>query len=170
MPLTLKQAAEETGKTKQAIQQAIKSGKISAKKNDFNTWEIDASELFRVYKPVNRIDTNIDNQLDGTWYKELAVLSPALQTKIIELTVNAGAKDKEIALLEKRASGLEVERDNWRDQAQRLSLTYQKPIEKSGATAELKRSTKQLFGLAVGISLLVLGALFWPDIIIRLTR
>ena len=169
MSLTLKQAAEETGKTKQAIQQAIKSGKLSARKNEFKAWEIDASELFRVYKPVNRIDTNTNNKVDGAWYKELSSLSPALQTKIIELTVNSDAKDKEISSLEKRASGLEVERDSWREQAQRLSLTYHKPVENAEAP-KLKQSTKQLFGLAIGVSLLLLGILFWPDIIIRITR
>jgi len=175
MPLTLRQAAEETGKTKQAIQQAIKSGKISAKKNDFNEWEIDPAELFRIYQPVKRLDVGNNQELGGDWHKELKNLSPDLQTRIIKLTVNVDAKDKEIAMLEKRASELETERDDWKEQAQRLALTYQKPVESDKAILatsmpenRFRLSGGQIFGLACGIILTVLVVLFWPELRARL--
>lgn len=50
--ISLKQAAQSAGKTKPAILKAIKSGRISAQKNDRNEWEIDPAELHRVYPPV----------------------------------------------------------------------------------------------------------------------
>ena len=49
MKYTLSKAANATGKNKATIQRAIKSGKISAKKNSSGAYEIDPSELHRVY-------------------------------------------------------------------------------------------------------------------------
>jgi hypothetical protein len=47
--LTLCQAAKATGRTKATIQEAIKKGRISARKNDLGRYEIDPAELHRVY-------------------------------------------------------------------------------------------------------------------------
>jgi hypothetical protein len=55
--LTLAQAAKETGLTKPAIFKAIKSGKISASKDDRGQWMIDPAELFRVYAPASQKET-----------------------------------------------------------------------------------------------------------------
>jgi hypothetical protein len=52
MPYSLKQAADATGRTKPTILRAIKTGKISAKKTEMGEWEIDPTELHRVYPPV----------------------------------------------------------------------------------------------------------------------
>lgn len=49
MELTLKQAAEQSGKSKSTIHRAIKNGKLSAQKNEDGTYAIDPSELSRVY-------------------------------------------------------------------------------------------------------------------------
>jgi predicted site-specific integrase-resolvase len=49
MNYTLSKAAMATGKNKATIQRAIKSGKISAIKNSSGAYEIDPSELHRVY-------------------------------------------------------------------------------------------------------------------------
>lgn len=48
--LTAKQAADHTGKSKAAILKAIKSGRLSASKDGVGEWQIDPSELFRVYQ------------------------------------------------------------------------------------------------------------------------
>lgn len=52
--LTLAEAAKKTGLTRSAIFKAIKSGKLSAKKDEQGHFQIDPAELFRVYKPVNK--------------------------------------------------------------------------------------------------------------------
>ena len=49
MKYTLSKAATATGKNKATIQRAIKSGKISASKNSSGAYEIDPSELHRVF-------------------------------------------------------------------------------------------------------------------------
>lgn len=47
---TLSQAAKETGKSKSIIHNAIKNGRLSAYKREDGIFEIDASELFRVFE------------------------------------------------------------------------------------------------------------------------
>ena len=49
MKLSANQAAKEAGKTKKTILDAIKSKRLSASKNDKGHWEIEPSELFRVF-------------------------------------------------------------------------------------------------------------------------
>ncbi len=56
MKLTLGQAAKETGKAKATISKAIKSGRLSATRNDRGGYDIDPAELFRVY-PANSNET-----------------------------------------------------------------------------------------------------------------
>lgn len=51
--LTLTEAANLVGITRPALFKAVKSGRVSAIKDDKGQFQIDPSELFRVYKPVN---------------------------------------------------------------------------------------------------------------------
>jgi hypothetical protein len=51
---SITEAARQTGLTRAAIHKAIKSGRLSATKNDSGNFHIDAAELFRVYKQVDR--------------------------------------------------------------------------------------------------------------------
>jgi len=52
MKYTLSQAAAATGKNKATVQRAIKSGKISAHKNSSGAYEIDPSELHRIFPAI----------------------------------------------------------------------------------------------------------------------
>ena len=49
MYLTLEQAAQETGESKRAISQAIKTEKLPAKKSKKGQWQIDPAALFQVF-------------------------------------------------------------------------------------------------------------------------
>jgi polyhydroxyalkanoate synthesis regulator phasin len=49
MGYTLGEAAKATGKAKTTIQRAIKSGRISASKSDAGSYDIEPSELHRVF-------------------------------------------------------------------------------------------------------------------------
>ncbi len=51
--LSLTQAADEVGKSKSGLLKAIKTGRLSALKDDTGQYWIDPSELFRVYAPVS---------------------------------------------------------------------------------------------------------------------
>jgi predicted site-specific integrase-resolvase len=63
MKYTLSQAATATGKNKATVQRAIKSGKISAQKNSSGAYEIDPSELHRIFPATTQIvaQHNISN-------------------------------------------------------------------------------------------------------------
>jgi hypothetical protein len=52
MKLSLGQAAKETGLDKSTISRAIKSGKLSAERQESGRYEIDPAELFRVFSPA----------------------------------------------------------------------------------------------------------------------
>jgi hypothetical protein len=52
MVYSLKQAATASGKSKPTILRAIQSGKISAEKDKDGEWQIEPSELHRVFDPV----------------------------------------------------------------------------------------------------------------------
>jgi hypothetical protein len=54
MTYSLRQAAEAVGKGKPAVLKAIKSGRISATRNELGEWQIDPAELHRVYPPVSK--------------------------------------------------------------------------------------------------------------------
>src|SRR4051794_32477864 len=52
MPLSLRAAARESGVAKTTLLRAIKSGRLSAQRDDQGGWSIDPSELFRAYPPT----------------------------------------------------------------------------------------------------------------------
>jgi hypothetical protein len=52
MKFTISTASAATGKGKSTIHRAIQSGKLSATRLDDGSFEIDASELFRIYSPI----------------------------------------------------------------------------------------------------------------------
>ena len=60
MVYTPRTAAEAVGMTRQGILKAIRTGRISAKKNPVGEWEIDPAELHRVYPPM-KPDAGNDN-------------------------------------------------------------------------------------------------------------
>ncbi len=64
MPYTLGQAAKATGKSKPTILQAIKTGRLSANRDDKGQWQIDPAELDRVY-PVS-VNTERDETPNNT--------------------------------------------------------------------------------------------------------
>ena len=105
MKYTLRTAAEACGISKTAIHNAIKSGRLSAPKNDKGGYEIDPAELYRVFQPVH---TEQQKGQDGT------------DKDSIE---NAYLRDK-IALLENMLDDIKGDRDHWRKQATML-LTHQ---------------------------------------------
>jgi predicted site-specific integrase-resolvase len=110
MKYTLSEAAAATGKNKATIQRAIKSGKISAPKGESGSYEIDPSELHRVFQPVAQRDnatTRNNAQQAG-----LPPDSNALQ-RIADLK-------KELAVMEERKNGLEEQKRHLTDTVEDL--------------------------------------------------
>jgi len=53
MSYTLGEASKAVGKSKATIHRAVKSGKISATRNEDGSYSIEPAELHRVYRPVS---------------------------------------------------------------------------------------------------------------------
>lgn len=114
MKLTLAQAAKEVGLSKSTLSRAIQKGRFSASKDDFGRFQIDPSELFRVFHPVSR-NSDVKQQLEqyatGGGERETVVLEKEIEH--LKAT---------LAMVQEREADLKAERDSWREQAQRLAL------------------------------------------------
>ena len=58
MKLSLNKAAKEASVAKSTLLEALKSGRMSAEKNDKGHWQIDPSELFRVFEKTAASEHN----------------------------------------------------------------------------------------------------------------
>jgi len=112
MKLTLGQAAKQAGISKSYLSRLIKSGKISAERQENSELRIDPSELSRLadirphaQNPGNSTSERLETPREQVLQREVELLRELL-------------RDKEETLADVRA-----ERDAWRQQAQRLLLT-----------------------------------------------
>lgn len=118
MAYTLGEAAKATGRSKATISKAIKSGRISAIKDDTGTFQIEPAELHRVYIPTvsseqkETPDKPVANTENVGLIRELQARLEAAQDRLA---------DKETVI-----SDLREDRDKWRQQATAL-LVDQRP-------------------------------------------
>ena len=120
MSYTLGQAARATGKSKTTIQRAISSGKVSAEKTVNGVWNIDPSELHRVYPEVSLGTV----ATPGNGEVRDPSLQQELQHEIALRDEQLAAARKEVSRLEAQVEDLRSDRDAWREQAQRKLLTW----------------------------------------------
>lgn len=107
MKYSLSEAAKATGKNKTTIQRAIKNGKISAPKGDSGSYEIDPSELHRVFPPVAmQRDAQHPQRNDAQQGKSTSINRDL--ARVLDL-------EKELAVARERASGLEAQKDQMAD-------------------------------------------------------
>ena len=82
MAYTLGEATKATGISKTSLHRAIKSGRISATKNDIGAWQIDPAELHRVFPPAANRNSSETSTLEQTGIaSEIAVLRREIQLK-----------------------------------------------------------------------------------------
>ena len=111
--LSLKDAAEAVGMTKPALFKAIKSGRLSAVRNDKGEYQLDPAELFRVYPPPKT---------------EQVTRNPeSLQLEIDGLRREMQQRDERINDMRAQVDDLKADRDHWRQQATALLTHQQQP-------------------------------------------
>src|SRR3546814_8977154 len=66
MGITLREASEKVGVTRQTLMKAIKTGRVSAEKYDNGEWRIEPVELFRVWPPVNGVQQPLQPNITGS--------------------------------------------------------------------------------------------------------
>jgi hypothetical protein len=120
MVYTLGEAARATGKSKATISKAIKSGRVSARKDETGTFHIDPSELHRVYPPTvssehKETPANTSEKAD-------------IDVTIRELQARLEAAHERLSDKETVIADLREDRDRWRQQATAL-LSDQRPTK-----------------------------------------
>src|SRR3546814_8736706 len=66
MSITLREASEKVGVTRQTLMKAIKTGRVSGQKSDNGEWRIEPVELFRVWPPVNEVQQPLQPYITGS--------------------------------------------------------------------------------------------------------
>lgn len=127
--LTLSQAAKTISKSKSTLNRAIKTGRLSAVRNEDGTFSIDPSELARAFPqnihertPVVHHEPALE-RLGTEDYSKVAMLE-----QLLEKEREALAREREVS------ADLKEDRDRWRAQATGL-LADQRP--KPGLWARL---------------------------------
>lgn len=103
MKYSLSEAAKATGKNKTTIQRAIKNGKISATKGNNGSYEIEPSELHRVFPPAAAQRDAHPLQSNDTQRSKITSIGSHL-ARVLEL-------EKELAVAHERTNGLEAQKD-----------------------------------------------------------
>jgi hypothetical protein len=128
MPYSLQSAATACGVNRSTILRAIKSGRISATKDELGAWVIEPVECHRVY-PLVAVDG-----ANAVAVPDRAPRDSATDVLVEELRGMIARMAQE----HERAIGdLQRDRDEWRDQAKRLALG----APKAEATPESKPLT-----------------------------
>ncbi len=122
--LSLNKAAKEAGVAKATLLEALKSGRLSASKSDKGHWEIDPSELFRVFPKTGRQDpaepnpTPHENQLKTTQNGALEV-----EVRMLREQLKLVATERE---REREQLGEQIQ--NLRDQVERQSADHRQAL------------------------------------------
>ena len=121
--LSLNKAAKEASVAKSTLLDALNSGRMSAGKNDKGHWQIDPSELFRVFPK--------------TGSTEQGEPKPTPSESLQKTTEN-GALEVEVKMLREMLEETRADRDSWKDQAQKITaLIEDQTVRKKGCWARI---------------------------------
>jgi excisionase family DNA binding protein len=100
MKLSLGQAAKETGLAKSTLSRAIKSGRLSAHRQDGGGYAIDPAELFRVFPPASQAHT--PSPVPTAASTEVLVDNRELRLKLDAAAARLRDKEEEVQDLRRR--------------------------------------------------------------------
>ena len=131
MILTLRQAAELTGKSKSTLTRAIKSGRLSASRDGEGMYAIDPAELARAYPFVKRPDAQHDARHgaprnDKTEPDDAAILRLRLSLLVDEQDRERAAAEREREQLAATVADLRMRLDRAEQRITAL-IGHQKP-------------------------------------------
>jgi excisionase family DNA binding protein len=124
---TLSEAAKATGLNRSTLFRAIRSGRISAARDEQGQWALDPAEVHRVYAPVASGDAS-----DGAAQHGAMALQQDAQTdaQVAALRAQLAEMRERLSDRDERLSETRADRDAWREQAQRLALPSPLPAPK----------------------------------------
>ena len=124
--LSINQASKETGKSVSTIHGAIKSGRISYISREGNSYQIEPSELFRVFP---KKDNKKEEEQGGIGEKTMRK-SIELEHQVQLLQSQLDSEKEKSRMLEDKAEFLKNNCDDWKKQAQTLLLTTERKVKK----------------------------------------
>lgn len=123
MGISLKEASNQVGVTRQTLMKAIKDGRVSAEKAANGEWRIEPVELFRVWPAVKEVHQPLQGNLTASDTPG----SPAMADEIVDLL------KAQIDLLKSQLDDVRADREDmrndrnhWRQIAERSLLTDQR--------------------------------------------
>jgi len=122
--LSLRTAAQQAGTSKSTILRAIKSGRLSATKTEAGGYEIDPSELARVYPP-KPTTVAADHATQQSVGQDATGDAPA--TVAPEVATKLAVVETELATLKEMLADMKEQRDKWQQQAERTTLALAAP-------------------------------------------
>src|SRR3954463_10252954 len=125
-PVTLGQAARLTGLGKTTITRAIKAGKLSATRREDGSYEIDPSELSRVYS-VHPETPETVTQSGFAAHHATPGATPRETPETPDVTARLASLEAEVRGLKDLLAEVRQSRDEWKDQAGRLVLALPPP-------------------------------------------
>ena len=134
MILTLRQAAELTGKSKSTLTRAIKSGRLSASRDGEGMYAIDPAELARAYPFVERPDGQHDARHGAPRNNETETDDAAILRLRLSLLVDEQNRERAAAEREREQLAATVA-----DLRMRLDRAEQRIIALIGDQAPKKR-------------------------------
>lgn len=129
MGITLKEASEQVGVTRQTLMKAIKNGRVSAEKSEGGEWRIEPVELFRVWPAIKGVQHPLHETLTGGD----TPVAPHVEGEVVALL------KEQIDLLRSQLDDVRADREDiradrnhWRQIAERGLLTDQRPPSERG--------------------------------------
>lgn len=113
MKHSLNEASKLCNRAKSTLSKAIKTGRMSANKNDKGQFEIDPVELNRVFPYA------VDNQSPEPRSNRYIEQENTIENSVLKVKLEA--KDELLERLKSEINDLKSQRDEWRDQAKELT-------------------------------------------------
>lgn len=144
--LSLNKAAKEASVAKSTLLKALNSGRMSAEKNDKGHWQIDPSELFRVFPKTGSTEQEEPN--------------PTPPENLKKTTEN-GALEIEVKMLREQIARMDTERERERaqftdqvealkEQAERQSADHRQALAALTDQREREQPKRGLWARLVG--------------------
>ncbi len=122
MSYTLSEAAKATGKSKMTLLRAIKNGRMSARRKDDNSYEIDPAELHRVFPPVSECDGDTDNTLRSDMPEDTSLLQLKLESALEKIEALDAERERERRDAQATIDDLRRRLDQEAEERRRLTL------------------------------------------------